>query len=61
MLLEIKEMTVHYGKSMAIQEVSLEIAERAVVSIIGANGAGKTTLRQPYENEKILVKRRPKD
>ena len=61
MLLEIKEMTVHYGKSMAIQDVSLEVAEGAVVSIIGANGAGKTTIRQPNENEKILVKRRPKD
>ena len=44
MLLEIKEMTVHYGKSMAIQGVSLEIAEGAVVSIIGANGAGKSTI-----------------
>jgi branched-chain amino acid transport system ATP-binding protein len=44
MLLEIKEMTVHYGKSMAIQDVSLEVAEGAVVSIIGANGAGKSTI-----------------
>jgi branched-chain amino acid transport system ATP-binding protein len=44
MLLEIKNMTVHYGKSMAIAEVSLEVAEGAVVSIIGANGAGKSTI-----------------
>jgi branched-chain amino acid transport system ATP-binding protein len=44
MLLEIKDMTVHYGKSMAIQDVSLEVAEGAVVSIIGANGAGKSTI-----------------
>jgi branched-chain amino acid transport system ATP-binding protein len=44
MLLEIREMTVYYGKSMAIQDVSLEVAEGTVVSIIGANGAGKSTI-----------------
>jgi branched-chain amino acid transport system ATP-binding protein len=44
MLLEIRGITVHYGKSMAIEEVSLEVAEGAVVSIIGANGAGKSTI-----------------
>jgi branched-chain amino acid transport system ATP-binding protein len=43
-LLEIKDITVFYGKSMAIQDVSLEVAEGAVVSIIGANGAGKSTI-----------------
>jgi branched-chain amino acid transport system ATP-binding protein len=44
MLLEIKNMTVHYGKSTAVQDVSLEVAEGAVVSMIGANGAGKSTI-----------------
>jgi branched-chain amino acid transport system ATP-binding protein len=44
MLLEIKDMTVYYGKSMAVQDVSLEVAEGTVVSIIGANGAGKSTI-----------------
>jgi len=44
MLLELKEVTVHYGKSMATQDVSLDVAEGAVVSIIGANGAGKSTI-----------------
>jgi branched-chain amino acid transport system ATP-binding protein len=44
MLLDIKNITVHYGKSMAIQDVSLGVPEGAVVSIIGANGAGKSTI-----------------
>jgi branched-chain amino acid transport system ATP-binding protein len=44
MLLEAKNISVHYGKSIAINEVSLEVAEKSVVSIIGANGAGKSTI-----------------
>jgi branched-chain amino acid transport system ATP-binding protein len=44
MLLEIKEITAHYGKSMAIEDVSLDVREGSVVSIIGANGAGKSTI-----------------
>jgi branched-chain amino acid transport system ATP-binding protein len=43
-LLEIVNMTVHYGKSVAVQDVSLEVGEGDVVSIIGANGAGKSTI-----------------
>jgi branched-chain amino acid transport system ATP-binding protein len=44
MLLEIKDITVYYGKSMAIKDVSLDVPEGAIVSIIGANGAGKSTV-----------------
>jgi len=43
-LLEIKNMTVHYGKALALDNVSLEIEEGEIVSIVGANGAGKTTV-----------------
>ena len=39
-----KGMTVHYGKAIALDDVSLEVAEGAVVTIIGANGAGKSTI-----------------
>ena len=44
MLLEVKEITVHYGKAIAVDAVSLEIAEGTAASIIGANGAGKSTI-----------------
>jgi len=44
MLLSIKNITVHYGKSLALDEVSVEVAEGAVVTIIGANGSGKSTI-----------------
>jgi branched-chain amino acid transport system ATP-binding protein len=43
-LLEAKNLTVQYGKSVAINDVSLEVAEGSVVSLIGANGAGKSTI-----------------
>ena len=44
MLLEIDQITVHYEKSLAIDEISLSLAEGSVMSIIGANGAGKSTV-----------------
>ena len=43
MLLNAKKITVHYGKSLALDNVSLEMEEGSVVTIIGANGAGKST------------------
>jgi branched-chain amino acid transport system ATP-binding protein len=44
MLLEMKNITVHYGKSIAISDVSFSVPEGAVVSVIGANGSGKSTV-----------------
>jgi branched-chain amino acid transport system ATP-binding protein len=37
-------MTIHYGKAIALQNVSMEVNEGSVVTLVGANGAGKTTL-----------------
>lgn len=44
MLLRLKEITVHYGKAIAVDSVSLEVDEGVVVTIIGSNGAGKSTI-----------------
>ncbi|HUJ69758.1 MAG TPA: ABC transporter ATP-binding protein [Syntrophorhabdales bacterium] len=43
MLLEIKDLWVHYGNAEAVRGVSLEVEEGSIVTLIGANGAGKTT------------------
>jgi len=44
MLLKIEGVTVQYGKAVALHEISMEVAEGSIVSLVGANGAGKTTL-----------------
>ena len=44
MLLSLKDVSVHYGTSEAIRDVTIEVTKESVVSIIGANGAGKSTI-----------------
>lgn len=43
-LLEVKNIDVHYGDFLAIQDVSLNVEPGTIVSLIGANGAGKSTI-----------------
>lgn len=44
MLLEIKDLIVHYGAAEAVHNVSLQVAEGSIVTLLGANGAGKSTI-----------------
>jgi branched-chain amino acid transport system ATP-binding protein len=44
MLLRGQDLTVHYGKAMALDSVSIEIEQGVAFAVLGANGAGKTTL-----------------
>ena len=43
-LLELKDITGHYGDLQALFGISLSVEKGAVHSVIGANGAGKSTL-----------------
>jgi branched-chain amino acid transport system ATP-binding protein len=43
-MLKIENLDVFYGDAQALDGVSLEIEEGAIVAIVGANGAGKTSL-----------------
>ena len=43
MLLELKDLEVHYGGIRAVKGIDLEVAQGELVCLIGANGAGKTT------------------
>jgi branched-chain amino acid transport system ATP-binding protein len=42
-MLKLSNVQTFYGKIQALQDVSMEIAEGEIVTLIGANGAGKTT------------------
>jgi branched-chain amino acid transport system ATP-binding protein len=43
MLLEIKDLRVHYGTAEALKGISLKVDEGMIVALVGANGSGKTT------------------
>lgn len=43
-MLHVNQLTIHYGVIQATKEVSFEVNEGEIVSLIGANGAGKSTI-----------------
>lgn len=43
-MLSVKDLNVSYGAIHAIHDVSLDVNDGEIVSLIGANGAGKTTI-----------------
>ena len=43
-MLKVENLSVHYGMIQAVRDVSFEVNEGEVVSLIGANGAGKTSI-----------------
>ena len=43
-MLRVEAIDVFYGDAQALDGVSLEVEEGAIVAIVGANGAGKTSL-----------------
>jgi len=42
-ILEINNIDVYYGDAQALRELSLNVNEGEIVTIVGSNGAGKTT------------------
>jgi branched-chain amino acid transport system ATP-binding protein len=42
-LLELRDVEARYGPVQALRGISVEVAEGAIVAVLGANGAGKTT------------------
>ena len=42
-MLEVRGISVAYGALSAVRNLSMTVADGAIVSLIGSNGAGKTT------------------
>ena len=59
-MLQVNNLSSHYGAIQAIGDISLHVNEGELVAIVGANGAGKTTLLrtlsgvQPASSGEIL-------
>ena len=43
-MLKVDNINVYYGNIHAIKDVSFEVNEGEIVTLIGANGAGKSTI-----------------
>jgi branched-chain amino acid transport system ATP-binding protein len=43
-LLSIRNLTVSYGNIIALQQISFDVAQGEIVTLIGANGAGKSSV-----------------
>lgn len=46
MMLSVRDINVYYGAIHAVKDISFEVNEGEIVTLIGANGAGKTTILQ---------------
>jgi branched-chain amino acid transport system ATP-binding protein len=64
-LLDIRDLTVHYGGICALNGVSLHVADQEIIAVVGANGAGKSTLMKTiaaakdYTSGTILFRGQP--
>ena len=55
-LLELKDLTVSYGRIEAVRGISLTVDEGELVTLIGANGAGKTTTMRAISGIRPLAR-----
>lgn len=47
----IRDLTMHYGQTVALDQVNLELEDNKIYGLLGLNGAGKTTLLNLITNK----------
>jgi len=52
---EVKNLSVYYGKFRALAEINLEIFEKKITAIIGPSGCGKSTLLRSFNRMNDLT------
>jgi branched-chain amino acid transport system ATP-binding protein len=53
LMLEVRDLVVHYGGICALNQVNLHVEEGEIIAVIGANGAGKSTLMKTIAAAKL--------
>ena len=53
MLLQIKDLRVHYGRAEVLKSISITIDEGKIITLIGSNGTGKTTTLRTISGLKV--------
>lgn len=54
-LLEVRDVVVHYGRIQALHGVSLKVHQGELVTLLGSNGAGKTTMMRAISGLRPLT------
>jgi branched-chain amino acid transport system ATP-binding protein len=54
-LLEVRDIVVHYGRIRALHGVSLKVHEGELVTLLGSNGAGKSTMMRAISGLRPLT------
>ena len=54
-LIEIKQLSLYYGASKALKNISLDLGEKIVTAFIGPSGCGKSTLLRCFNRMNDLI------
>jgi phosphate transport system ATP-binding protein len=55
LLIETEKLSLHYGRTQALKEISFQIREKLVTAFIGPSGCGKSTLLRCFNRMNDLI------